>query len=130
MFGEFCCEDCNRSWFSGNAWEGKGQQCLQCQKMILPTTLRPLLHRYHNKDRKPHVQELCEKCQELGYNCRDYTPVEEPDDVSVFSESSSVTESSVSERDLDEEDLTPVPSDSESVDELLDQLETLDLDKK
>ena len=128
MFGEFHCEDCKHKWYSGNAWEGKGQQCLQCKKMILPLSLRPLLHRFHNdEDRKPHKQELCEKCQELGYNCRQYTPVEVDDDVSVFSESSSVTESSVSEQDLDEEDLTPVPSDSELADELLDHLETLDL---
>lgn len=122
--------------------------------MILPTSLKPLRFQFHNdEDRKPHVQELCEQCQELGYNCREYTPAEDDDDESVFSESSSVTETTVPEQELDEEedlvsepitensaseqdvyideeDITPVASDSELTDNLLDQLETLDLDKK
>jgi len=148
MFGEFRCTGCIHTWYSGNAWEGKGQQCLQCKRMILPASLRPLQYQFHNdEDRKPHIQELCEKCQELGYNCREYTPAEDDDDESVFSESSSVTdtivseqeldeedepitENSASEQDVDEEDLTPVASDSEVTDKLLDQLESLDLDRK
>ena len=97
--------------------------------MILPVSLRPLRRRFHGEeDRKPHLEDLCQKCQELGYSCRECP--DEPDDVSVISESSSVTDSSVSEQDLDEEDLTPVPSDSELADELLDKLETLDFDNK
>jgi len=129
MFGNFYCTGCQHKWSSGNAWEGKGQECLLCREMVLPVSLRPLRPRFRREeDRKPHLEDLCQKCQELGYNCRGYA--DEPDDVSVISESSSVSDSSVSEQDLDEEDLTPVPSDSELTEELLDHLETLNLDKK
>ena len=97
-----------------------------CRKMILPVSLQPLRPQFcHEEDRKPHLEDLCHKCQELGYNCRGYP--DEPDHVSVISECSSVSDNSVSEQDLD---LTPVPSDSELTEELLDQMETLELDRK
>ena len=132
MFGEFYCEDCEHRWFSGNSWKGKGQQCKLCKMMVLPLYLRPLRRRFRPvEDRKPHEEALCQKCQELGYSCREYTPNESEqladDDVSVFSESSSTTDSSVSEQDIDSEDLTPLPSDSELTDDLLQQLENLKL---
>ena len=63
---------------------------------------------------------------ELWCNCQECP--DEPDDVSVISESFT-SDSSVSEQDLDEEDLIPVSSDSELADKLLDQLENLNLQK-
>ena len=76
MFGEFYCQYCRCGWSSGNAWEGKGQQCKTCQRMVLPKSLRPLNAQFHgsDKDRKPHKRNLCQKCQELGYDCRNYVP--------------------------------------------------------
>lgn len=66
-------------------------------------------------------------CQELKYNCQDYTPNEDEeladDDVSIISESSSTTDSNVSEQDIDDEDLTPLPSDSDPTDDALQQLQ-------
>ena len=66
-------------------------------------------------------------CQELKYNCQDYAPNEDEeladDDVSIISESSSTTDSSVSEQDIYDEDLTPLPSDSDPTDDALQQLQ-------
>ena len=134
MFGEFYCEDCDNKWYSGNAWKGKGQQCNQCEKMIQPTSLKPLRRPGYLAPKKPHQQDLCQKCQELGYNCQNYRPEEEeeeeeeddiPDEESVFSAYSTSTDSSATARSDD--DVTPVPSDSEIADDLLDQLEEVDL---
>ena len=76
MFGEFYCHNCHHGWSSGNAWAGKGQKCKTCQRMVFPKSLRPLKPQSHDddKNRKPHQQDLCQKCQELGYNCRNYVP--------------------------------------------------------
>ena len=96
--------------------------------MVLPTRLRPLRPRFHSdENRKPHEERLCQKCQELGHCCRDYNPEDTDDNVSVISESSSTTDSSLSEQDIDDEDLTPLPSDSELTDDPLQQLENLQL---
>lgn len=86
-FGEFFCSDCRRGWKSGNAWEGKGQQCLVCKKMVLPHNLRPLQFRgIFSKGNQPHQQEHCEMCKELGRSCEGYTPVvnvANPDDIPI-----------------------------------------------
>ena len=76
MFGEFYCHYCHHGWSSGNAWAGKGQRCKMCQTMVFPKSLRPLKPQPYDddKNRKPHQQDLCQKCQELGYNCRNYIP--------------------------------------------------------
>ena len=76
MFGEFYCQYCHYGWSSGNAWAGKGQQCKMCQRMVLPRSLRPLNAQPYDsdKDRKPHKRNLCQKCQELGYDCRNHVP--------------------------------------------------------
>jgi len=78
MFGEFYCQHCHRRWSSGVAWQGKGQQCKTCRRMVLPKSLRPLqsqrTHNSDDEDRKPHQGNLCQMCQELGFNCRQYNP--------------------------------------------------------
>lgn len=119
MFGEFTCPKCQRSWKSGNAWEGKGQKCNKCDKLVYPQNLRPLLPRMGEKKSEPHDQERCQMCQELGYNCKlkprdneleiDDDDFDDDDELSVITENSSVTmsrEGSLTP-DLDEADLTP-----------------------
>ena len=123
MFGEFVCEDCDRHWFSGNAWPGMGQQCLRCKKMIKPASLRPLQPSFGLTRKEPHKQEFCEMCQRLGHNCREAPsePDETSDDQSVISQNSSTV------GDNDDDDVTPVGSDVEDQEELLQQLESIKL---
>ncbi len=75
-------------------------------------------------------------CKKLGRNCRGLSEVEREevdDDVSVFSEYSTTSDSSAASapdlQDL-EGDVTPVGSDDEATEDLLGQLEKLDLKKK
>ena len=121
MFGEFVCHDCNRRWSSGNAWPGMGQQCLRCKEMIQPTTLEPLRPSCGPSGYDPHKQELCEKCQKLGKNCRNQEEEEEEEQSdlqSVISENSSVASD-------DDDDVTPVGSDEEDEEELAKQFASL-----
>lgn len=72
-FGEFRCKHCNRKWMSGNSWANSFQLCKKCQNIVYPQRQRPL-ERPDGLDvsdqSKEHPQELCEKCQQLGYYCR------------------------------------------------------------
>ena len=74
LFGKFCCTKCPfQEWVSGNSWKGYTQQCKSCYTHVLPYYLNTLKYqedmtRDHDK---PHRQDLCAKCEELGYNCRD-----------------------------------------------------------
>ena len=80
------------------------------------------------KIQKPHEQSLCQKCIELGRNCRDYNPdpatelADIPDDQSIISEASTASSSSFAEdQQLSDGDLTPVASeDEEQVDDFLE----------
>ena len=113
MFGEFFCSSCQHEWKSGNAWEGKGQQCFTCRRMILPRTLRPLMWSGISRG-APHREDLCEMCKELGHNCREYNPKpieQDDDDQSVRSFSSFTTDNSGG--DDDASDITPIASDNE-----------------
>ena len=67
MFGKFSCK-CGNRWLSGNSWRGIGQECRRCKTMVQPHTLRPLLPSDGSGMGK-HKQDLCEMCQELGYEC-------------------------------------------------------------
>ena len=78
-FGEFECVQCKNTWFSGNAWEGMGQQCRKCKEMILPHNLQPLQSSEGNGG-GAHVQKLCEMCQKLGRNCREVVESDSDDD--------------------------------------------------
>ena len=123
MFGEFFCGKCVRKWYSGNAWEGKGQQCRVCNLMVHPTSLRPLQPSPGYQAKEPHDQARCQMCQELGHNCKEYIPkednvakdgdipYEEDDDKqSLITDNSSVTEVS---SDIEAGDLTPTEDDPE-----------------
>ena len=71
MFGTFKCPNCRRKWFSSNAWDGVGQNCVKCNTLTLPCDLAPLKKPEHDviDIRKPHPAHLCEKCRRLGYSC-------------------------------------------------------------
>lgn len=70
-FGEFRCSKCKRCWLSGNSWANMGQECLQCRINVYPRKQRPLSkHVRIDGDRAQfHLQNLCEKCKELGFYC-------------------------------------------------------------
>ena len=36
VFGEFRCQQCNRTWSSGNSWANMGQLCKACNIMVYP----------------------------------------------------------------------------------------------
>lgn len=100
----------------------------------MPTGIRPLRPGRSFLAQKPHESELCQKCIELGYSCREYTPTAEsvdfPDDQSVISEASTASASSLLEdQDLSDGELTPVGSDTEE--ELLEaKMKKLNLSKR
>ncbi|XP_019851205.1 PREDICTED: uncharacterized protein LOC109581500 [Amphimedon queenslandica] len=126
MFGEFFCKECQRGWKSGNAWEGKGQECNKCNRLVYPSTLCPLRPpKFTPEHREPHDQSRCEMCKELGTNCRTFDSYagnvasteelpheEDEDNLSVITDTSSAL-SSVRDRsfspedDLNDDDLSP-----------------------
>ena len=114
MFGTYYCDDCDRTWMSGNSWKGVGQQCRECGTMYLPHTLDPPQRSRSfepGRSKPPHQQDLCGKCEELGYNCETYVP---PDtEVATKDEILSDDEDStsiISTNSSDSNDSTLVPS--------------------
>ncbi|CAH1794589.1 unnamed protein product, partial [Owenia fusiformis] len=72
-FGEYMCPKCNREWMSGNSWPNKGQECQTCRINVMAHKQRPLNRPDgldKSDDSKPHLTHLCQKCKELGHNCR------------------------------------------------------------
>lgn len=104
----------------------------------MPEDVRPLHPGGGSNAKAPHVQSLCQKCIELGHNCRDYVPspnevVDIPDDLSVYSEASTTSSSSWSEdQRLSDGERTPVASgDEEQVDDFLEaKMKAMDINKK
>lgn len=128
LFGEFFCADCSRGWKSGNSWEGKGQECRQCSRLVYPRSLRPLKPPTFTERREPHDQERCQMCKELGQNCKAFNsvkgnvasneelPEEDEDNLSVITDTSSAISDTSSTRersfspdndDLDDDNLSP-----------------------
>ncbi len=35
-FGEYLCEQCNRTWMSGNSWKDTAQMCTNCNVRVFP----------------------------------------------------------------------------------------------
>jgi hypothetical protein len=64
---------CGSWWTSAYSWADKSQKCKKCGTDIIPYKQEPLKSRDDNNDedrqRKPHIQSLCEKCRELGRLC-------------------------------------------------------------
>ena len=131
MFGDFHCS-CGRHWSSGYAWiewnkrkktwDEYWQKCRGCGNKVYPSNIRPLLHSGGNASQKPHDSAACEMCKKYG-DCRNLPSMgveggEWDDDISVISESSSISDvSDYTDQNLS--DGTPVNSDDESRDELL-----------
>ncbi|KAL5254231.1 hypothetical protein ACHWQZ_G013866 [Mnemiopsis leidyi] len=73
VFGHFQCPGCNRGWMSGNSWANTGQMCNRCDIMVYPHQQKPLERVAGDEDKCDrnisHPQELCGKCQRLGYPC-------------------------------------------------------------
>ncbi|XP_033125591.1 prostatic spermine-binding protein-like isoform X2 [Anneissia japonica] len=82
-FGEFYCTDCKRRWYSANSWANKSQQCKKCGHSVYPCKQTPLKKPegldQQSDLRKHHPQELCEKCNELGFYCRNLRTSEDDD---------------------------------------------------
>jgi hypothetical protein len=72
-FGEYHCDDCNRTWMSANSWADCGQKCERCDMLVYPCKQRPLQKPDGLDDKidpnKPHPQALCGKCMQLGRYC-------------------------------------------------------------
>ena len=81
-FGEYYCERCNHRWRNGRSWIGNWQGCYDCyedNKIVVECF--PLKQRKrrkwlpykptgaHWRGEIPHLEELCQKCKELGENC-------------------------------------------------------------
>ena len=132
MFGHFRCETCNRSWASGYAFEGWGQECQVCGANILPHNLRPLRRRRNPfEQQKPHKAELCERCKK-GFPCRQAeAAADDEDGESVIS----MSDSSLASESRSPDDTTPVPSEDGAdicgdIDELTEEIEKLELPKR
>lgn len=65
---------CSPAWQSGNSWANMGQQCRFCDVMVYPFRRTPPEKPEDAKIdlNRPHPEELCEKCQALGYSCRSH----------------------------------------------------------
>ncbi|KAL0822016.1 hypothetical protein ABMA28_005396 [Loxostege sticticalis] len=72
-FGEYRCKKCNRLWMSANSWANCGQDCTKCNVRVYPHKQTPL-EKPDGLDKgdleKEHPSSLCEKCKQLGRNCR------------------------------------------------------------
>ena len=73
MFGLFQCPnpECSHDWASASAWVGYTQGCIECGEHTYAYELRHLHRKREHSDSevKPHIERLCGKCKELGYNC-------------------------------------------------------------
>ena len=130
-YGKFLCK-CGNNWSSGCAWvewdyESKelkalGQECrlVHCRRNNYPSIIRPLRYTQQGTSQMPHDITACEMCKKHGKDCRTLAEEgsadsDDDDDgaTCVFSEGPSVT------TEEDRDDLTPVPSDEEDLDEQL-----------
>ena len=83
-FGEYYCNKCDKRWRNGRSWVGKWQACYDCYEMKqLLKRCYPLKQRSTRKQQRytpnivarnqrpipQHLEELCEKCIELGRPC-------------------------------------------------------------
>ena len=83
-FGEYYCSKCDSRWRNGQSWRKKWQACYTCyEDENLIKKCYPLKQRERKKQQRHnpkfvsrnqrqvpnHVQELCQKCIELGEEC-------------------------------------------------------------
>jgi hypothetical protein len=70
-YGYFRC-DCGKSWESGYSWADKSQACKTCGDHVYPwrqAKLEQGLETSNNKRNRPHLTDLCGKCESLGFPC-------------------------------------------------------------
>ncbi|XP_004928470.1 zinc finger CCHC domain-containing protein 24 [Bombyx mori] len=69
-FGKYICV-CGNAWSSRKSWPQKYQICTRCRKKVYARTQRPLRSSdwTNNKNSRDHLSNLCQMCQELGYDC-------------------------------------------------------------
>ena len=126
-FGFFKCDKCAKEWPSAYTWVGKYQECRNCRNKVYAHSIQPLKPGGGSGPyQKPHQQELCQKCRELGFNCKSYTPSASGDDKEVdFRDGESIISiaSNTSTEVADEDrDITPTVSDTEEqADEVLER---------
>ncbi|XP_063682820.1 zinc finger CCHC domain-containing protein 24-like [Bolinopsis microptera] len=70
-FGYFRCSACNKGWMSGNSWANTWQECKRCHITVYPYKQVPLEKSDTHKPKEEHPQELCGKCIQLGFRCRE-----------------------------------------------------------
>ena len=117
-----------------NVWEKGWQGCDNegCRgiptNMVQPIHMRPLLYGGAHHPMKPHLTDHCQKCKELGRDCRNYTPPEDPDGADDDSEEGDIPDdvsvrsdaSADDELDNESDRQTPVPSDEDTTEDFLD----------
>ncbi|XP_063829720.1 zinc finger CCHC domain-containing protein 24-like [Ostrinia nubilalis] len=69
-FGAFKCPQCKRSWSSAYSWADCAEDCIICNIRVYPFRQTKLKKRRGtDNEKKRHLTELCEKCEQLGYSC-------------------------------------------------------------
>jgi hypothetical protein len=74
-YGYFECTACDKLWESGNSWADTYQECKRCGGGVYPYKQKPLDKKDGEEKvdlNKPHLEELCGKCKQLGYCCKLY----------------------------------------------------------
>ncbi|CAG0894913.1 unnamed protein product [Darwinula stevensoni] len=79
-FGRYNCPKCSSEWYSANSWANMGQSCRNCDINVYPCNQWRLLRGKQKHRGKPHLEDLCEKCETLGVSCTTY--FEDPDQMS------------------------------------------------
>ena len=103
---------------------GKYQECRRCNSQVHAHAIQPLKRGSGGGFQKPHDQARCEKCKELGYNCRSYMAGGDVQEVDFEEGKSIISVASSTSTDVTEDhrgDITPTVSDDE--DQVADYLE-------
>ena len=81
--GSFYCTKCANYWTSAHSWILYKQKCFYCNKKVFPYSLKQHQNWGSSKQtggpKKNHKKELCDKCKELGYECKNFA-YEDDDD--------------------------------------------------
>ena len=72
VFGHFRCSNCERPWQSGASWKDSWQQCSVCETHVYPHEQRePEKPSRDGRDpQAPHDMKRCQRCCEMGRDCR------------------------------------------------------------
>ncbi|KAG4076112.1 hypothetical protein HA402_011458 [Bradysia odoriphaga] len=64
-FGEYFCEQCNRTWMSGNSWKNTAQKCTNCNVRVFLHKQRNLFRRFNRKNRIFSTRYNRDHCRSL-----------------------------------------------------------------